>query len=95
MPSRRDEQNPLAMSSVGLVCFDTEVSVSPMTIDLILPLEGEQMSLDELQQMFEERFVANNPRFRCRVESGKFIPTEVDMQRHVRMTRRFYRMERR
>ena len=71
------------LSCVGQVCFETESKVSPMYIDLVLPLKGEKMSLDELRDLISQRMLPNNPRFTSRVQGTTFIPTDVDLEHHV------------
>ena len=73
------------MSSVGRVVHQTESKVAPMYIDLILPLRGETMSVDELRSLFQHRFLGKNPRFMCRVQGTAFVPTDIELERHVNL----------
>jgi len=73
------------LSCVGQVCKETEDSrVSPMYIDVILPLKGEKMEIEEARDLIEVRLLPNNPRLSSRVENNsKFVPTDVDLKFHV------------
>lgn len=71
------------LSGVGKVFYDTENKTTPMYIDLIMPVHGDQLSLEELQDLLAQRLLPNNPRFSCRIENGSFVPTDVDLSIHV------------
>jgi len=72
------------MSGVGQMCLGTEKKEAPMCIDLVLPLSGERMTLDDVRLLLKERWVGHDIRLRSRIEQNKFIVVDIDWNEHVR-----------